>query len=68
MKKTVDKELLKSKALEKVDYNYSTDVLEIYDDFMIYDVETGKAYYIVLVKATDPIFNTYSIISHKFEI
>ena len=68
VKKIVDKELLKSKALEKVDYNYSTDVLEIYDDFMIYDVETGKTYYIVLVKATDPIFNTHSIISHKFEI
>lgn len=67
-KSSVNKEELKNKALESIDPNYSTDTLELYDDFMLYDVETGKTYYMVLVKATDPIFNTHSIISHKFEI
>ncbi len=67
-KSSINKEELKKQALNTEDPNYSTDSLELYDDFMMYDVENGKTYYIILVKATDPIFNTHSIVSHKYEV
>lgn len=67
-KNSFDKEEIKKDALSRIDINYSSNILEIYDEFMFYDVDLQKTYYIVLVKSTDPIFSTHSIVMHKYEI
>ena len=67
-KNLLNKEALQNKALSTININYYSDKLELYDDFTLYETDSGKTYYIVLVKATDSIFNTHSIISHKYLI